>query len=518
MDSIQIRLTSLLRSCCIIFIVPTTFLSFLFTVNVDYGETTFDFSFAEGILVLALLSVVLSFLACNTISLLLTSVSYEAFKRFLVCFTFFISLLWVFIANVQPDWDSRALVEAAHQFPEDTSSGWWCDGGYLERFPFQIFLIVIIHLFELLSGSSIVLFFEVINCIASSVSALLVIRLLEILTNSEEMRVTGILLCSSFLPLYLYSTFIYGNTLCLPFCLGAFALQLSGFQKNSLWRHFLSIPLAVTGVLIKSSMLLVIVAMAVVWVVAAIKRRAPLLFLTALCIVCFYQIANTGFLAAVQPLVHTDLSNPLPSSTWVVMGTGANNEEKTTYMAGMNNNYVWEILDDDYDPETYKQMNGQYLRERIDVFVNDPVFAVKYFLHKYVYEWCEPTFGSIGASNWTRGLSDEVMADRELTPLAHSLYYGKLNVIVRIVCDVSQSLVLLGASCYILLSSKNPHIETFAPFLYSAGGALFYLFWEAKSQYILPLYLVLIPYAAIGINLALDKLRYLFKEKSPTAN
>lgn len=504
--SLYRRVFTFLRSCCALFTIPTALLTLIFSVHVDYAEAVFEFSYSEGIFVLAAMSIIFALAGSSSLARLTQRIGYRRTRTILFVYVLLISVLWVFIADVQPDWDSFSLVDAALHFKDQTSCVWWQSGGYIERYPFQLFLIVILYGCHLLSGSGIIIFFEMLNCLAAAITVIVSMRIIELMTNSEEIRSLGILICALFLPLMLYCTFVYGNTICLPFCLGAMALQIAGFKTHRLWKHLMAIPLAILGILIKSSMLLVLVAMAVVWVVHALRTRKARFAAIAIASVMLYEAANLGFLALMQPFVITDLSRALPNSTWIVMGLHANENDKNTYMAGMNNNYVWAILDDEYEPDAYSEMNAGYLSNRLRVYVEDPLYAGRFLLKKYVYEWCEPTFGSIGASNWTRGLTDNVMADRALTPLAHSVYYGKLHTVIVFVCDVIQSTIMVGAALYVVACRKHLHIETMAPLLYAAGGALFYVFWEAKSQYILPLYLVLIPYTAIGITITTRRL------------
>jgi hypothetical protein len=52
----------------------------------------------------------------------------------------------------------------------------------------------------------------------------------------------------------------------------------------------------------------------------------------------------------------------------------------------------------------------------------------------------------------------------------------------------------------ILMRKKWIKIENYVLLIGVYGGFLFSLIWEAKSRYILPYFIMMIPYAAIGIT------------------
>lgn len=503
------RLSAVLTICCALFALPTALCSCLVTVTSDYGEWVYTYSLSDSFVVVAAAAIFLMVVCGRPLITLLRRIGRSRLYLLLILYAFFASLLWVFIADVWPEWDSRALVDSAQSLEDPSSMVWWQDGGYIERFPYQIPMILILYVCRLVAGSQMVLFFEVLNCIAAATVAYLVVRITEVASRSANATCIAVLITVMTLPIYFYATFIYGNGICMPFCLGAFLMQMKGFSSNSPRRHILAAVLACIGVLIKSSMMLVLVAMAVVWVVSALKHRAPLLAGVAVAAFILNTALSSGVLAATSRIVPTNLHNGLPSTTWIVMGLGANTSKDAAFERhGTNNDYVWAILDNEYSPEQYSEMNATYLAERFNDYVHDPVWAVKYFASKYLLEWSDPLYGSLGASNWSRALPDHsAMTERTYTALAPHFYYGRGNRLITIVCDTAQLITIGGAAVFSIAARRKTPIELYAPFLYAAGGALFYLFWEAKSQYILPFYIALIPYAALGVHLVVQRLR-----------
>ena len=377
----------------------------------------------------------------------------------------------------------------------------------MERFPFQGLFAVVLYLCYLAAGEHAALLYQIVNCICVPVIFYYAIRLSEeFSSNSGYVRLLAALLCLFFSPLVLYCTFVYANTLSLSFCMAAFFFQVKAFKSGNILLHIGSFFLVVVGVLFKSSMLLVLVAMSFVEVVAALRtRRFPLFFVLAGSLV-FYLVANSFIARGLEHMTGADLDNGVPSSAWVVMGLGADDEDPTTDRAGWYSAYVWEEFAPDYTEAEYSERSAELIADRLGYFMSDPLFAAEFFAKKYIYEWCEPTYEAIQASNWAVSeFGGTPMAERDLSDVASSMYYGKLNFLTITGADALQLLLLLGALCC-CGSRKGAGFDFYAPVLYAAGGALIYLAWEAKSQYIMPFYICLIPYAAVGLSLLCSRM------------
>ena len=95
------------------------------------------------------------------------------------------------------------------------------------------------------------------------------------------------------------------------------------------------------------------------------------------------------------------------------------------------------------------------------------------------------------------------------------IYKGELwKAFVRIM-DAYQSLIYTGAFLFLADSvRKKKTLEVYLWLIIVLGGFLFYLFWEAKSRYILPYYIAMIPMAACGYDLLIRKIPFIIKQNS----
>jgi hypothetical protein len=85
----------------------------------------------------------------------------------------------------------------------------------------------------------------------------------------------------------------------------------------------------------------------------------------------------------------------------------------------------------------------------------------------------------------------------------HSVYLWVLDRIM--------SAVYFGCLCYLVFRRKEPDIVLRIGYIIFLGGFLFHIFWEGKSQYILPYFVLLIPFAVCGLWGLTEQIAELFQ-------
>lgn len=71
-------------------------------------------------------------------------------------------------------------------------------------------------------------------------------------------------------------------------------------------------------------------------------------------------------------------------------------------------------------------------------------------------------------------------------------------------CDSIQALIYISSFILIIKLRKNLSMKQLLPAIIMMGGLLFHAFWEAKSLYVLPYFMLLIPYAATCFAYSVD--------------
>ena len=117
-------------------------------------------------------------------------------------------------------------------------------------------------------------------------------------------------------------------------------------------------------------------------------------------------------------------------------------------------------------------------------------------------EWSEPTFESLWITQINYQSSPQYS---EQDSAAVNFLSGKSYYLYVLFCDVLQSLIYVFALYGVIKLFKKSNPETLCLLLIFIGGAVLHLFWEAKSYYVLFYFMLLIPYAASGLKLFLQR-------------
>ena len=416
-------------------------------------------------------------------------------------------------------WDSKDLVSAANLLngtPDANSGANWAKGWYLERFPYQIPIVLLITICMKIAGSNFVVFFEILNCFACALTMYFTVKLSHELFHKRNVTILAGIIVMFFAPIILYCTFIYGNIICLPFALAGILFQKRAMDgedtRKIVFNAIISVVLLALSVFIKSSMSIILVASLVVWFIWCIEKKRFGFLIFALAPFLILKLFTFATNSIVSAHVDINLNNGAPKIAWATMGIGGGEE----YIADKENRpdirneldnpgyydgFVWVTSADEYNPDLVSEISKNYLGKRLAHFVADPGFAIAFLTKKLMIEWTEPTFEGFLASNWHATALDTGynMSERDYTALARSFYYGKMYKVIYFIMDSVQSIIAVGALTALVALRKKLKSSQLLPILFVLGGAVLYIVWENKSQYMFPFYLVMIPFASIGL-------------------
>lgn len=83
--------------------------------------------------------------------------------------------------------------------------------------------------------------------------------------------------------------------------------------------------------------------------------------------------------------------------------------------------------------------------------------------------------------------------------------------------NLFQPVILAGRVLYFCLSGQKQRRENFLLIVTVFGGFLFHIFWEAKSQYVFPYFLLIFPYSVQGWEYLADRLYGRLRERKPVS-
>ena len=501
--------------------------TFLITTSfADYSQSSTAIKFAPHIIIGIIAFIFL--LGNKTIFGKLSKIDAKKLAKFAFFWGLIVSFAWVLIADVLPLWDSLDLVYATKYLRQDYSpfsiSKWLGGGSYMQRFPFQTPIVMLLYLAMSLTGSNYILFFELLNCIACAFTMYYIVKLTDALFKNKTATSIAAILVMLFAPIVLYCTFIYGNVICLPFAVAAFYFQKLAIdsvkdRKKFIKYIIISSLCVILATFFKSTMIFAAIALAMVWLIWGLSQKKISVAIIGILVVILAKLSVAplnAFLQSENP--NFDLSHGVPMITWIAMGIGAGREYNADETgeeslrtdvnnAGYYDGLVWISPDGVYNPEAISATAKEYIAKRINHYKEDPGLLFAFFGNKLAIEWTEPTFEGLLASNWcAEGSVDGYsMCERQYTRFAGTFYYGIGNKVLIFWLDVLQTLLPLGALVALFMLRKKLNISQLVTIICVLGIAAVYLFWENKSQYMFPAFLLMIPFAGLGWSFILQR-------------
>ena len=505
----------------IVFFAGTGLLSLLITTTMP--EYTYKVYFDTGnwwlVLIASLICILV--LALLDHASILQKINTRILSSILAWYAVLFGAAWALIANVWPEWDPLYVLKAA-QFarkadlvitcPGDEVSWILCPGGYLERFPYQIPLVFFDKILIFIFGDQAYLAFELINALCVAAIFVLVGKLADAIFSNARYTNASLLLCFAFLPLIFYVTFAYGNMLSLPFALTALLLQIKYFKNHKIIYAIGAVIFVLVGILFKSTMIYVLAAMIVVWFVEALREKK---LKNILCIIISLALYPSVGLVTSATAHYFDLNPNIgePKTVWIAMGL-----QKPS--AAMPNNYGWyngyplKWTPEEYNLDQIEKESKSSIKESLQYFFDNPKYAWTFFSQKFISEWTDPLYESLLASNWASpGTGRPIMKERSLTHVQSFIYNGKGRDIILTITDILQLLLLFGTVISLFDNRKSIRTTSLNLAIIPVGMALLYLIWEAQSQYIMPAYVMMIPYAGNGLLIFGNKFVSFFLKK-----
>lgn len=151
--------------------------------------------------------------------------------------------------------------------------------------------------------------------------------------------------------------------------------------------------------------------------------------------------------------------------------------------------YAWD------QNETAKETYTNMLKERIEYFKNNPNELIKFYMNKITSMWTENTYESLW-NNETFNSGNEITDDE--------LRKDEIQINSQNIFTLFQKAVIVNiflfATIILIQNRKNLENEVILLVLVFIGGFLFHVIWEAKSRYVIPYIIVLIPILSIELK------------------
>ena len=365
-------------------------------------------------------------------------------------------------------------------------------GGYLFTYPNQLGLVWISVLFGKIFGFGNYTAFRVMNVLFLCLFYKRISDIVGIISKkSKRSEISVLILGVVFLPLILYCSFIYGTIPGLALSTGAVYHALVFIDNKHAKNVVLAAVLITLSMLFKSNYLIVFIAIFIHSLIGIICHKKKVLMMLPVLLILGYLLQS--FIPTALTGYCTGMEAPKGASSlsWIAMGL-----QEGGLAEGWYNGYNKETLEESgYDSDIQGELAKENIKERIAYFKDNKFDCFKFFSKKLASEWDDPTFEGY----WINREAANGAAHSGFA--AYLLSDGAYRIGLTFL-DHLQAIILFGTYAYVILKKdKGREIVLFLAFI---GGFVFHTFWEAKPQYTLTYFVLLLPLCAMGVEELLD--------------
>lgn len=404
-----------------------------------------------------------------------------------------LAILWVYGNQIVPEQDQLYVMQAADHLNVGNYEDFQ-PGGYLSMYPNQTGLLLLELLLTKLFGGMNYVVFEAMNGEAYIASLLLLPALAGKLGATPFEKLMTLLAGLFTLPLLFYTSFQYGNLLGLALALGAMYFELNYVEHHRVRDLVLTVLLIVVASAVKNNYLIFLVAIVLHALAEALRKKQVRNALLAVLVIAVYALQSWGTTAALEHKTGGDLSNGVSTMAFVAMGLQVN----PVKCDGWYNEFNKEsYIESGYDAEKQGVLAKQSISDSV-AYLKSPGNAGRFFLRKNASQWADPLFQSLWTSqvrqtqNERPGWLQRVLSPKGSTALGQFL-------------DVLQFWAYAGALFYLIFGRKKEgFFESLLLQITVLGGFVFHCVWEAKGQYTISYFVLLLPLAVLGFDALLS--------------
>ena len=331
---------------------------------------------------------------------------------------------------------------------------------------------------------------------------------------SPASRIVYCLAVPACIPLTLYLPYMYGDLGSVAFSFLAVLFLVRYIKKLRTADAVMLCVSAAVSLLLRKQIWIFIVAVLIVLAVEALKTLKLRFLIAGICMVLAAFLSFAAVDSFFEAKSGYESGKGVPSVCWLVMGL-----QETNGNPGIYNRYNQGVYEaNGFDSEAAKEAAGKDLKERIDAFKADRVYARCFFAAKIRQEWTAPDCEALSTTHvWdNRSGRDADNPPGWLTDLYSGVRYGQM---MR-VANAYQSIVFLSAfllaAVFLFKKRKDIPVTLTLAYTYLIGGFIFFAFWENKSRYILPFFVftvLCLPFFAGEIVRILTKAENCFKNR-----
>jgi hypothetical protein len=433
-------------------------------------------------------------------------------------FYFALQVVWINYRQASPGWDSQCTYQLAVDMYEEKFDN-ISTSEYATKYPHQLSLAFMESTVFRIFGNSDFKIFQYINAIAN-IAIIIAIGLIAKELMNKSMF-TAIFIGLLFVPIALLVTFVYGDLIGLAFALWSIYFLIKSQKKNKWYLTIISALLLAIGIMFRRNILIFAIAEVLYLLLNLIikdqdkvketdclaensseeltleakKNRkriikdACLKVLIILLFIIISLLPSSLITGLIQNKYNLNKAEQIPTSTYIYIGMTEGTRANGWY--NINSLWAWEKPMDEA-----KQMYSEAISKRVKELFTNPIKLIEFYAKKNISMYAENTYAAIYyniSDNFELDEYKNEEKDKEVTSKQNGLQlYDKALILT----------VFIGAFVILIKNRKQLSKEELILIIVFAGGFLFHNIWEAKSRYVIPYLIILIPLASKYFTLA----------------
>ena len=421
---------------------------------------------------------------------------------------------WIINSANLPSSDAKSIYDIAVRAKNHDLLPMAPTGSYMSLWPFQAgFVMFEETILRLLPAADemTIQWANVFFVFLSLISLYMLVRRLFLTKRTRYMWCILMVFC---FPFYFYVNNMYSD---IPsFALSMFGVwMISEFLDKPFWIKILLAGMGIAGgVAIKKNSLIFVLACMLVLMTQLFTKNWKRHLIVCIAIVLATLAGNSFPRYFYEYRAQNSLGQGVPVSAYIAMGLQWSEERSP---GGWNGYHSDLFLENDYNSELTAQISKENIADSLHYMIDHPAYGIQFFYYKSVEQWNREDFACLYSTL-------DFYAER--SQAAWNIYQGPVKDKWMTFMSIYQSIVYVGAFVFCTRGfwvwrknksldeqeMKDTSADLWQLVLLVAfiGGFLFSLIWEAGARYVMPYFIVLIPYAAEGwgqVSLYIEKKR-----------
>ena len=401
-----------------------------------------------------------------------------------------VGLYWISCHAWEPQADQSSINLVAHMVSQNDYCSFASRWGYGATFQHQWGLILLLEIiYRILPNADYRVFIYLNWCMVPVITYSGYYICKKISSGSKAVKIMYLIAIVLCVPLYGYIPYVYGEMISIALIIASAALLFSILDEFSAWKVIVFSVMTGISVQIRQTALIYVVALLIVLIVLLVCRIDwKVLLLLGVSVISLWgchMIVRNRY----EPYLPEEC-DALPLSVTIAMGLH-DTPDGPGWCDGSNAAvFAWES---DGDAEVATEIAKADIVNRIQVFKENPTFAMDFFRRKITSQWNAPMYQAFGMNH------NNIQEAEGLVPV---LYYGTGKTLVEGFMNIYQLLTYVGVLSFLIFGLKRGmKFVHCLSLIIIFGGFLFSIIYEAKARYILPYFILMIPYAVAGIEL-----------------